>query len=128
MVLSGMSSLEQMKDNTSYMENFKPISEEERNIILKVVDIINESTAIPCTNCKYCVDDCPKQVNIPAYFSVYNSFKLYGTRNFPAMHYSRQAHGRGKASECTECKMCERHCPQHIKITEKLKLVAEAFE
>lgn len=47
---------------------------------------------------------------------------------FPTMHYDRQSHGRGKASECIECKMCEGHCPQHIKITEKLKLVAQAFE
>ncbi len=44
------------------------------------------------------------------------------------MHYDRQSNGRGKASECIECKLCEGHCPQHIKITEKLKLVAQAFE
>ena len=70
----------------------------------------------------------PKNINIPAYFSIYNSYNLYGDRNFPSMHYDRQSHGRGKASECIECKMCEGHCPQHIEITEKLKLVAEAFE
>ena len=128
MVLSGMNNIEQLKDNTSYMSNFKPINEDEKNIILKVVDIINESIAIPCTNCQYCVDDCPKNINIPAYFSIYNSYNLYGDRNFPSMHYDRQSHGRGKASECIECKMCEGHCPQHIEITEKLKLVAEAFE
>ena len=128
MVLSGMNDLEQMKDNTSYMKDFTPINEDESEIILKVVDIINESTAIPCTNCQYCVDDCPKKINIPAYFSIFNSYSLYGDRNFPKMHYDRQSHGRGKASECINCKMCEGHCPQHIKITEKLKLVAAAFE
>lgn len=128
MVLSGMNDFEQMKDNTSYMKEFTPLNDEERVIIAKVVNIINESIAIPCTNCQYCVDDCPKRINIPSYFSIYNSYSLYGNRNFPAMHYDRQSHGRGKASECISCKLCERHCPQHIKITEKLKLVAEAFE
>lgn len=132
MVLSGMSNINQLKDNTSYMEDFKPLNEEEKNIIEKVVDIMNEAIAVPCTNCQYCVDDCPKKINIPAYFSVYNAYSLYGnindqSRNY-AMHYDRQSHGRGKASECIGCKMCEGHCPQHIEITEKLKLVAQAFE
>jgi len=127
-VLSGMNTIDQLKDNTSYMEDFKPINDEEKSIITKVVDIINESIAVPCTNCQYCVDECPKKINIPSYFSIYNSYHLYGDRNFPAMHYDRQSNGRGKASECIECKLCEGHCPQHIKITEKLKLVAQAFE
>jgi predicted aldo/keto reductase-like oxidoreductase len=128
MVISGMSDMTQMMENISFMKDFCPLNKEELSAIEQVHDIFKSKNMISCTACQYCVDGCPKQVNIPAYFSVYNSFKLYGTRNFPGMHYARQSHGRGKASECIECRLCESHCPQHIEITEKLKLVAEAFE
>ncbi len=128
MVLSGMSSLEQMKDNTSFMKEFKPVTDEELAILNKVSDILKASTAIPCTSCKYCMDECPMNINIPGYFSVYNLLKQFGSNNFPQMHYNRQAMGHGAASDCIECHSCEGHCPQHIKITEHLKEIARIFE
>lgn len=128
MVLSGMSTPEQLEDNTTYMKEFKPLTEEELEKLGQVVEILRQSSAIPCTSCKYCVDECPMNINIPGYFSVYNLLQQHGTTNFPQMHYNRQALGRGAASDCIECHSCEGHCPQHIKITEHLKVIADIFE
>ncbi len=128
MVLSGMSSPSQLEDNLSYMEDFHPLGKEELERISRVTDVLREIQAIPCTSCKYCVDECPMNINIPGYFSVYNLMKQYGQNNFPQMHYRRQALGRGAASDCIECHCCEGHCPQHIKITDQLKVIADIFE
>jgi predicted aldo/keto reductase-like oxidoreductase len=129
MVLSGMKSVEQVRDNTSFMENFKPLTEDEKNMLTgTVTDIISESVYIPCTACRYCTDGCPKNINIPSYFAIYNNYKLYGMRNFPMMHYRKQSFGHGLASDCIECKQCEIHCPQHIEITKYLKEIAADFE
>ena len=128
MVLSGMSDLAQMEDNMSYMKDFRPLDAEERKVIEKAAEIIAASTAIPCTGCQYCVDDCPKQINIPRLFSIYNFVQQFGTFNFPAMHYNRAVAGRGKPSDCVGCGMCENRCPQHLPIRENLKLVSEMFE
>ncbi len=128
MVLSGMTQPDQLEDNMSYMKDFQPLSGAEIEIINKAAEIIAASTAIPCTGCQYCVDDCPKQINIPRLFSIYNFVQQFGTNNFPSMHYNRAVAGRGKPSDCIGCGMCENHCPQHLPIRENLKLVSAMFE
>lgn len=128
MVLSGMSSLAQMEDNMSYMKDFRPLDEKEAGLVAQAAEIIAQSTAIPCTGCQYCVDDCPMHINIPRLFSVYNFTQQFGTNNFPAMHYNRAVAGRGKPSDCVGCGMCENRCPQHLPIRENLKLVSAMFE
>lgn len=130
-VLSGMSTMEQMIDNVSYMKNFCPLSEEEKNIIGEAVDIINSDIAIPCTSCAYCVDGCPKKIPIPKYFSLYN-VELQESKDKSwtpqEAYYDRLAENFGKASECISCKQCEKVCPQHLHISDYLVSVAKIFE
>ena len=132
MVLSGMSSVDQMKDNLSFMEHFTPLTEEECKLTHKVADIINGQIAVPCTGCSYCTEGCPMQIPIPKYFSLYNedmreNLEEKGwTANFT--NYENLANKFGKAKDCIACGQCESVCPQHLPIIEKLRDVSKHFD
>lgn len=128
MVLSGMSNLEQMQDNLSYMKDFRPLNEEEHAAVKKVVDILKNEHLIPCTACRYCMVECPKQISIPDLFAIMNMKQL--THDWNADYYYTDVHtapGR-RASDCIKCGKCEKACPQHLKIRQLLEDVAEEFE
>jgi len=126
-VLSGMSNLEQMEDNVSYMKEFVPINDEEKEAIDKVKDILKGLGGIPCTACRYCTDGCPMKISIPDLFACYNAKKQFNDWN-SSMYYGRHTMENGKASDCIKCGMCEKSCPQHLPIRDLLEEVAKTFE
>ena len=128
MVLSGMSDLEQMKDNLSYMRDFKPLNETELPAVNKVQEIFHKMNMIPCTACRYCVEGCPKQISIPDLFAIMNIKQLHHDWN--ADYYYEEVHtapGR-RASDCLKCGKCEKICPQHLPIRKLLEEIAKEFD
>ena len=128
MVLSGMSNLEQMNDNLSYMKDFKPLDEKEMAAVKAVADVFHSKHMIPCTACRYCVDGCPKRISIPDLFACLNAKTVFHDWN--ADYYYNQVHTvhNGKAGACIRCGKCEKVCLQHLKIRELLKEVPKEFE
>ena len=129
-VLSGMSDEAQMKDNISYMKNFQPLNEAEQNAVSKAAELIKNSISIPCTGCRYCIDDCPMKIAIPDYFAIYNNLKRFGAKQaMVAMtYYGNLTQTHGKASDCVKCGKCEELCPQHLTIRRFLEDVTAALE
>ena len=125
-VLSGMSNVAQMKDNLSYMTDFKPLNAEEREIIRQAQAIYKMSAAIPCTGCGYCREGCPKGIGIPDVLEALNLHLVSGQTAEGKAAY--QALSGSPASACIGCKKCENTCPQHIAITDALKQAAELYE
>lgn len=128
LVLSGMSNLEHAKDNIDSLKNFTPLDDEEREIINKAVEIINDSITIPCTACQYCVDDCPEDIPIPKYFSLYNDQEQFGLTPAHQNYYMNLTQNFGKSADCIECKQCEEHCPQDIEIVDYMKEISQIFD
>ena len=126
-VLSGMSTLKQVDDNTTFMSDFAPLSKEEREAINEAQKVFAESKEIPCTACRYCTDGCPKQIPIPDVFSVYNKRMTSGEFDESAKAYEELKNKGSVASDCIACKKCEQVCPQHIKISEHMKEIREVF-
>lgn len=127
-VLSGMSSLEQMRDNVSYMEDFQPLSGEERAILAEVTKRLKAVERIPCTDCRYCAEGCPKGIWIAPIFAAMNTLKVYHHLEGARHSYEWETRDGGRASECIACGQCEAACPQHIAIIEELRRAAAALE
>ena len=121
MILSGMSSFEQLADNIGYMRDFEPLTDDEKALCFRVRDIINHEIEIGCTACHYCTDGCPAAIPIPELFALYNHKE-------PAEEYAVQTAEAGKASDCLQCGQCEGHCPQHLPVIDLLQRVAAKYE
>ncbi len=128
MVLSGMSSMEQMTDNISFMKDFKPLDQREKDAVKKVCEVFKSMNLIACTACRYCVSSCPRKISIPDLFAVMNTKQIHHDWN--ADYYYNEVHTKsgGKASDCVKCGKCESACPQHLPIRELLVSVAKEFE
>ena len=128
-VLSGMSNVAQMQDNLSFMSGFKPLSQEEKEIICKAQKALSEIPVVPCTSCNYCVKVCPQNIGIPETFSALNLVKLYQDRETALLHERWNVEGQGKknAGSCIGCGKCESACPQHIAIRKFLQEAEKTF-
>ena len=125
-VLSGMSSMEQLLDNTAFMADPAPLSEGERRLVEQITGILRSTIRVQCTGCKYCTEVCPKRISIPDYFGLLNLYAVTGKKS--VMYYQRFAMDHGKASDCIRCGRCEANCPQHIGIREALAEFTGLYE
>jgi len=125
--LSGMSNMEQLVDNVSFMKDFQPLNEEEYQTVEKAAKLLLEAPTIPCTDCKYCID-CPIDIPIFDIFGAYNE-EFVNKKNLGAF---KKRYGEFEASRnaaaCIECGMCEPLCPQNIPIIAKLADIAALTE
>ena len=131
MVLSGMSDMAQMQDNVRAMKYFRPLDETEMAAVQKVCGIFRILNLIPCTSCRYCIEEnkCPRGIRIPDLFSALNAHEAFHNWN-TGYYYNNiiTGGGHGKASDCIKCGKCEKVCPQHLPIRDLLKDVAKTFE
>ena len=129
-ILSGMSNVEQMADNLSYMrkEAFRPFSEAEQETMRRAQEALAAIPSIPCTGCSYCAPGCPMNIPIPDIFDARNRQMVYGKTEEGQRVYDRDTQGKGKASDCIACGQCEGACPQRINIIERLQDCAAVFD
>jgi len=118
MILSGMSNFQQLKDNIATFQTDQPLDHEEMNALLAIADGMLEGT-LPCTACRYCVNHCPKKLDIPALLELYNEHSFTGGGFIAPMALMALPEEKRPAS-CIGCRSCEKACPQQIKISEAM--------
>lgn len=126
-VLSGMSTIEQARENLASYRDNKPFDDSERAALEKVMNELRSMASVPCTACGYCIEGCPSHVKIPDIMALLNLEEMTHDRDFVKGLYSWQA-AEGRASECIKCGACEDMCPQGIGIIEQLERAAEQYE
>ncbi len=117
--LSGMSNMEQLKENIRTFEEDKPLNEKEMAELMSIADIMTRKDALPCTGCRYCTSHCPQGLDIPELIKLYNEHCLTGGGFIAPMALSAYPEDK-KPSACVGCRSCEAVCPQQIKISEAM--------
>ncbi len=126
-VLSGMSNLDQMRDNISYMKDFKPLDAAGQTVIARAQAAFKAIPSIPCTACHYCTAGCPMQIPIPEIFAARNRQLVWGQTERGRAAYEKAVAETNPASACVACGQCENACPQQINVIEQLKACAQVF-
>ena len=118
-ILSGMSSMDQVEDNLKTFQEDKSLSGSERKILLDIANSMTARTSVPCTACRYCTTHCPQGLDIPMLLELYNEHSFTGGGFIAPMRIA-QLPDEKKPSACVGCRSCESVCPQQIKISEAL--------
>ena len=122
-VLSGISNMEQMQDNTALMKEFQPLSDDELKALGKLRVLLNTIPRVECTGCGYCLAACPMELPIPGFISLLNNVKMFG--DLPQIRNSYKiCSSRHGADECANCGCCTDVCPQHLDIPLHLSCLA----
>lgn len=127
-MLSGMSTMAQLMDNVDTVKNLKVLSAGEMKVIDEVVEVLRSIPRVPCTGCRYCVEDCPQKINIPGLMDLYSSYLAYNTTINTEFPFMMTTMNGGKPSDCISCRICESHCPQHIEISDILSKMVPLYE
>lgn len=126
-ILSGMNSIEQLQDNINTLTDFKSLTDSELQACHNAASILNKKDVLPCTGCDYCAD-CPKGVKISTIFAYYNEYKNGDASEQDSKNKYITIPAENNASACIKCGKCASHCPQSIKIPEKLEKLKSFFE
>ncbi|GHU53728.1 aldo/keto reductase [Clostridia bacterium] len=125
-ILSGMSSFEQVAENLDIFTDYKPLTQTENDAAKKVSDIIEKTKSVPCTECRYCMD-CPSGVDIPGIFKLYNHYMVIKDEMATAHMYQMFFTKQSRPENCVNCGACVTHCPQHIAIPDALAAAKETL-
>lgn len=126
-VLSGMSTMEQVEDNLSTFDCFEPLTGAEKEIVEKVAATLHSRVQNGCTGCRYCMP-CPAGVDIPRCFAIWNQYHIYGNADEARWKWTEGMEDSQKASNCVKCGKCEQACPQHIAIREDLARLKQELD
>ena len=121
-ILSGMSTLEQIQENIQVFSDERAVDKEEEKVLFEACRAFRNQVQVPCTACRYCTDGCPANINIPEMMSIYNSYKVDGEW---ALQKIDRVDSKGKPEDCLDCQACVAHCPQGISIPVMMKEMAE---
>ncbi len=127
-MLSGMGNMAQLTDNIQTIQHLKPLTSDELDVIHDVVKQINSVPQIPCTACKYCVENCPQKLDIPKLMHLYNEYLQYKQKMAIGFPFDEATMGGRLPSTCIACRICEQHCPQQIGIADVMGELAEIYE
>lgn len=129
MVLSGMTNLEQVKDNCSYMreDTFTKLSDAEYELIEQIRTVIKLQRKISCTECGKCNEVCPAGIDISKAISIYNDGKMFGELNFPDMHYNIHIREHA-AKKCMKCGSCQTVCPASVPVIDVLGEISAIYD
>lgn len=127
MILSGMSNMDQLRDNIETFKEQKPLTETEMGTLSEIVEDMMTKKMLPCTGCRYCTTKCPMELNIPRFLSAYSTMLIRGDSTFDTSDWDDIPEDKWPTA-CIGCRSCESICPQGIKISEVMSDFADKIE
>lgn len=122
-ILSGMSNMEQIKDNVSTFSDGTEFTAADEKLLMEVCEKFRRQVVVPCTSCRYCCDGCPAEINIPEFLGVYSSARVDGLGG--VKDKAGAVKSSGKPADCVSCGACTGHCPQNIDVPKFMRELAD---